>query len=1108
MTTQVDIRGNIAQAEAIQVNSVNLTTVHTLAEVDQLCLRTLRCANALVVKNKLKENKDKLLYDLIAWVFQDRQYLSWQDGEKISLLWIKGGAGRGKTMISIGLVDRLLRRQNDSTMVAYFFCQNANYELNTLESVIKGLIQQLVFKQQGLQIALRRRWDCLKNRFEEDTTSWRVLWDILLEMLEGCTCQRVYIIVDALDECRDDDKTDFLKLIVRTGLHNPAKIKWLLTSRPLHSADRELLTGNDQAQVSLELNLQHISEAVKTYVAFKVAELDRRHNYGKELRRKLEAVLNEKAESTYLWVSLVCKNLEGVHRDDALSTIQEMPPGLPSLYHRSCTQLRNRESVDAKNCIRLLKVMMLAYRPLHSSEVGSVTGITDSVLRIDALVDKCASLINMRGTIIDFVHQSARDYLSSGDGKALLDSHEDYGNGHVALSCLFFLSAELRFNICELPRLDSTGKLTEEMKDPKECALLASMEYAATFWAQHLEGDSNTLLVQNALTERGEVSRFLQAKFLEWLECLSLLDKQEMAIEVLKTMSRVAESAPFVSTFVQDATHFLVRHYHTIANWPLQIYSSATVFSPERSIVKRENLDKLPKWLKQIPRMDNDWSSVIHSMGGHSDKVKAVAFSPSGKRIASGSHDETIKIWDARTGDLEKTLAGHSDWVYAVAFSPDGKHIVSGSDDNTIKFWEIATGKLLKTLTGHSDCVSTVVFSPDGKHIASGSHDGTIKLWDTKTRNLSKTLAGHSGRVNSVAFSLDCKHIASGSADNTIKLWDTVSGALKKTLACHSDWVNAVAFSPDGKHIASGSGDNTIKIWDIATGNLWKIIDSHSDCVNTVAFSPDGKHIVSGSDDNTVRLWDAATTSLQKTLVGHSDWVNAVAFSPDGNHLVSGSNDNTIKLWDTMIRGLHKTQVGHSDYVTTLSLSPDARYVASGSHDSSVKLWDARSGALQKTFAGHLDALNAVDFSPDGMHIASASNDSTIRLWESVTGALEKTLAGHSDWVNAVAFSPDGKHIVSGSDDNTIKFWEVATGKLLKTLTGHSDCVSTVVFSPDGKQIASGSADNTIKIWDIATGNLWKTIDSHSDCVNTVAFSPDGKHIASGSGDDTVRLRQ
>jgi hypothetical protein len=203
---------------------------------------------------------------------------------------------------------------------------------------------------------------------------------------------------------------------------------------------------------------------------------------------------------------------------------------------------------------------------------------------------------------------------------------------------------------------------------------------------------------------------------------------------------------------------------------------------------------------------------------------------------------------------IARTLAGHSDIVRSVAFSPDGETIASGSQDNTIKLWNVETGIIIRTLTGHSDYVHCVTFTPDGETIASASRDKTIKLWNIETGVVMKTRRGHSNIVRSVAFSPDGKIIASGSDDATIKLWERQIGVELKTLGEHSFSVTSVAFSPDGQTIASGSVDETIKLWDTKTGELLRRLEGHSGVVRSVAFSPDGKIIASGSEDNTIRL--------------------------------------------------------------------------------------------------------------------------------------------------------------------------------------------------------------------------------------------------------------
>ncbi|MCF3574115.1 WD40 repeat domain-containing protein [Planktothrix agardhii 1812] len=310
----------------------------------------------------------------------------------------------------------------------------------------------------------------------------------------------------------------------------------------------------------------------------------------------------------------------------------------------------------------------------------------------------------------------------------------------------------------------------------------------------------------------------------------------------------------------------------------------------------------------------------------HSSLVYSVSFSPDGKTLASGSGDNTIKLWDVTTGKEIHTLQGHSSVVSSVSFSPDGKTLASGSDDNTIKLWDVTTGKEIRTLQGHSSSVWSVSFSPDGKTLASGSDDKTIKLWDIITGKEIHTLQGHSSSVSvsSVSFSPDGKTLASGSWDKTIKLWDITTGKEIRTLQGHSSVVSSVSFSPDGKTLASGSDDNTIKLWDVTTGKEIRTLQGHSSVVSSVSFSPDGKTLASGSEDNTIKLWDVTTGKAIHTLQGHSSSVNSVSFSPDGKTLASGSEDNTIKLWDITTGKEIRTLQGHSR-PSNSGISPLAR---------------------------------------------------------------------------------------------------------------------------------------------------------------------------------------
>lgn len=487
---------------------------------------------------------------------------------------------------------------------------------------------------------------------------------------------------------------------------------------------------------------------------------------------------------------------------------------------------------------------------------------------------------------------------------------------------------------------------------------------------------------------------------------------------------------------------------------------------------------------------------------GHSGAVKTVAFSPDGKTLASGSEDNTIKLWELATGRELRAFTGHSDNVFSVAFSPDGKILASGSVDRTIRLWDVAKGQELRTLSGHANSIFSVAFSFDGKTLASGSGDSTIKLWDVATGRALLTLT-NLDIVSSVTFTVDGKKLVSSSL-STIKLWDVATASLLLTLGGHSEQVRSVALSADGKTLVSGSHDKTIKLWELATGRELRTLSGHTGSIESVTFNADGNTLASGGSDMRIKLWDVATGRELRTLPGQpGSWVNEVAFSTDGKTLAVGSEDRAIKLWEVATGRELRTLARHSYWVESIAISADGKSIASGSDDMTIKLWDLATGREMRALAGH---SGPVAFSADGKTLAGGSSDNSIRLREVATGLELHRLTGHAGGIRSIAFSKDGSVLASAGVGTAIMLWDVNTGRRLSTITANDDLIKSVALSPDGTMLASGSFGKTIQLFNVKTGRELRTLSGHSFAILSVAFSPDGKILVSGSGDETIRL--
>jgi WD40 repeat protein/tRNA A-37 threonylcarbamoyl transferase component Bud32 len=338
-------------------------------------------------------------------------------------------------------------------------------------------------------------------------------------------------------------------------------------------------------------------------------------------------------------------------------------------------------------------------------------------------------------------------------------------------------------------------------------------------------------------------------------------------------------------------------------------------FSPDGKQLASGSTDQTIMIWRQAPHQKTRKAAdqKIKEFKTHIDGFGSLAFAQNGKQLASGGFqfdsgdfDRTINVWDSASGQKVHSInigqkvnsINSSNRITVVTFSPDSKRLASGSHGGTIKLWDSLTGLELSRLKGQVGEVTSIAFSPDNVKIASGGGDSGVRIWNIADDREPHVLKGHGEIVSCVAFSPDGARLASGSRDGTLIFWDVASGNKIRSIENNMGPVTCIAFSPDGRRLAIGNKDTTIAIWDQTTGRISRNPGGHNAPVWSVAFSRDGTRLASASDDATVKLWDVASGQETLTLKGHTGPVACVAFSDDGNRLFTAGWDGTMKMWD------------------------------------------------------------------------------------------------------------------------------------------------------------------------------------------------------------------